>query len=530
MAGPGNILIRIGAETASAVAGIGRVDKALGDSMTRGQKATAMLGKAALPAAAALTAIGAAAVSAGKAAAEDAAAQAKLAGTLERTTGATSAQVAAAEDYISALSRQTGIADDDLRPALGKLATATGDVGTAQKALNTALDVSAQTGKSLDSVSTALAKGYAGQTTALNRLVPGIDQAAIKSKDMNKVMADLTDLTGGAAAQAAGTAAGQYQILQTQMGELQESLGAGLLPIMQAFIPILTEAADWVAKNAKTVQILVGVIAALAGGILAANAAMKVYQAAQIAIKVATAAWTAAQWLLNAALSANPIGLVIVAVAALAAGIVIAYQKSETFRNICQAAFNAVKVAIDAVAGGFKALLSAATAAFNWIVANWKVALFAFGPIGAAVSLIASNFNAIKSAATAAWNFIKSAWTVADFAFGPIEAAVHAIASAFSAITGAVQGAINAVNALISALGRIHVPSIHLPDLNPFSAAAPAYAGVGFGRARTGGGATATAGGSGITINVYGAVDPEGTARQINRLLFQHARRQGRTK
>jgi hypothetical protein len=56
----------------------------------------------------------------------------------------------------------------------------------------------------------------------------------------------------------------------------------------------------------------------------------------------ATKAWAAGQWLLNAALTANPIGLIVVAVAALVAGLIIAYKKSETFRNIVQGALKAV--------------------------------------------------------------------------------------------------------------------------------------------------------------------------------------------
>ena len=95
--------------------------------------------------------------------------------------------------------------------------------------------------------------------------------------------------------------------------------------------------AGFAAKNTTAIKILVGVVAALSAGILVANAAMKVYAAGQIIVKAATAAWTAAQWLLNAALAANPIGLVIVAVAALGAALVLAYTKSETFRNIVKA-------------------------------------------------------------------------------------------------------------------------------------------------------------------------------------------------
>ena len=102
--------------------------------MSRSEKMGAGLKKAALPAAAALGAIGVAAVGAAKAAMEDAAAQEHLAGVLERTTGATDAQIAATEDWISKTALATGVADDELRPALEKIATATGDVSESAEA------------------------------------------------------------------------------------------------------------------------------------------------------------------------------------------------------------------------------------------------------------------------------------------------------------------------------------------------------------------------------------------------------------
>lgn len=64
---------------------------------------------------------------------------------------------------------------------------------------------------------------------------------------------------------------------------------------------------------------------------------------ATVVTTVATYAWTAAQWLLNAAMTANPIGLVIVAVGLLAAGIIFAYTHSETFRNIVNKLWDAMK-------------------------------------------------------------------------------------------------------------------------------------------------------------------------------------------
>jgi hypothetical protein len=70
---------------------------------------------------------------------------------------------------------------------------------------------------------------------------------------------------------------------------------------------------------------------------------------AQRAIAVASRAWAAAQWLVNVALTANPIGLVIAAVALLVAGIVIAYKKSETFRTIVGKVWDFVRDKVGAV-------------------------------------------------------------------------------------------------------------------------------------------------------------------------------------
>ena len=67
-----------------------------------------------------------------KAAIEDEAAQKRLAVALENVTGATEAQIKAVEDQISKTALATGVADDKLRPALQRLATATGSVEQSQ--------------------------------------------------------------------------------------------------------------------------------------------------------------------------------------------------------------------------------------------------------------------------------------------------------------------------------------------------------------------------------------------------------------
>ena len=67
------------------------------------------------------------------------------------------------------------------------------------------------------------------------------------------------------------------------------------------------------------------------------------------AATVATKTAAAGQWALNAALNANPLGLVVAALALVTAGVVLAYKRSETFRNVVDTAFGAAKVAVQAV-------------------------------------------------------------------------------------------------------------------------------------------------------------------------------------
>lgn len=496
MAGPGNILIKVGAEAGQAIRELGSLEKSLGSTMSSSEKMGAGIKKAALPAAAALGLIAAGAVDAAKAAAEDAQAATKLAGAMKRTTDASDAQIASTEALITKLSMATGVSDDELRPAMAKLASATGDVGTAQKDLQLALDISAQSGKSMETVSAALAKAYDGKTAALGKLVPGMDQAILKSKDMTKITEELAKMTGGAATEAANTASGQYQVMQVRMQELKESIGAGLLPVMQSMLGIVNKLVMAASEHTGAIKVLIGVVAALSGGILVINGVMKVYRATQLLIAAATKAWTAAQWLLNAAMEANPIGLVTIAIAALGVALVIAYKKSETFRDIVNAAFAAVKGAAASLGGAFTALMNAASAAFNWITSHWKVALFAFGPIGVAVGLLATNFKTLQNVAMAV--------------FGAIKGAIDAVNSA-------VQALAKVVSDVAGAIGKIHIPHIGLP----FSLAAPPVPAVAGMSARS-------SSSSGVTVNVYGAIDPEGTARAIRRILDGHDRRQGR--
>lgn len=128
------------------------------------------------------------------------------------------------------------------------------------------------------------------------------------------------------------------------------------------------------------------------------TAASVASRAAQMAATAATTVWTGAQWLLNAALTANPIGLVILAIVALVAAIIIAWKRSETFRRIVTGAFHAVK--------------GAASAAWNWVKANWPLLLAIItGPIGLAVRAVVKHWDTIKAKVRTVPKTIKDAFS-----------------------------------------------------------------------------------------------------------------------
>ena len=197
----------------------------------------AALGFAALAAAGAVAA--GVLVKAAQAAAEDQAAQVRLASQIKATSDATDLQIKGVEKYIDQTQRAVGVADDKLRPAFGRLIAATKDVKTAQDLLNISLDIAAATGKDVEAVAGALAKAQEGNFTAVDRLGIGYEKGEAKARGFLGVQKDLEERFGGAAATRAQTYEGIMDRLRITLGELQESIGYKVLPILSR----LTDAA-----------------------------------------------------------------------------------------------------------------------------------------------------------------------------------------------------------------------------------------------------------------------------------------------
>jgi hypothetical protein len=135
----------------------------------------------------------------------------------------------AVEMYIANLQKISGVLDDELRPAFQALLTVTKSVELSQYGLNTALEVSAATGASVIEVSNAIAKGFVGQTRALKALVPGLDEAALKTGDMEAILKQLNKLFAGQATARLTTYAGKMDLLQVASSNATEIIGEGLV-------------------------------------------------------------------------------------------------------------------------------------------------------------------------------------------------------------------------------------------------------------------------------------------------------------
>ena len=172
--------------------------------------------------------------------------------------------------------------------------------------------------------------------------VTGFDKAGQAAKDM---AADVS--AAGSDVAAAGskfdTVGGAADGMATKTGTLTGALGAlsgGLAAVgLEKYAGVLetTAVATDFASGASDVM-------ALAMDNQAIKTALST--AKTIALNVATKAMAAGQWLLNAAMSANPIGLVVIAVIALIAGLVLLYTKSDRFREIIQKVGEVGKTAV----------------------------------------------------------------------------------------------------------------------------------------------------------------------------------------
>lgn len=496
-----------------------------------------------------------------KAAAQDEQAQIRLATALKNTVNATDKQIASTEDWIKKTSLATGVVDDQLRAGVNRLTQSTKDLSEAQKLSNLALDISSATGKDYESVVAALARANDGSVTSLKKL--GITlgenannyaeqvklqkdlakaqadaalaekehgkgskeyQAALKDvketqKELNQVTQAGVDWQGelaktfkGQSEKAANTTAGKMKRLNVAMQEAQESIGVGLLPILESLTDIMGKLAPWIEENADWLSKLVIVVGAISGAFFLASKALAAYEIVQKIVTIATAEQTAAQWALNTAWLANPITWVVAGVIALIAAFVLLYKNSETVRKYVDAAFEGIKNAILTV--------------WNWVSENFP-----------------KIFEFLSKPFKLWFELVKTVWSkIFEFFKGMPEKLKSAVSTVGGALISPFKTAFNTIADLWNnTLGKF---KFEIPDW------VPGIGGKGWGfpkipKLAQGGIVTkptlALIGEAGpeavvplknrgmgnVNITINGAIDAEGTARQIRQILRRSELRAG---
>ena len=260
--------------------------------------------------------------------------------------------------------------------------------------------------------------------------------------------------------------------------------------LKEDIIPAVKDVINWIKKN-KTM--LLTTLSSLAAGLVALNV-VKVITGLVNAFKAFKAAQegaTVAQWLLNAAMSANPIGLVVAAIAALVAAFVVLWNKSEAFREFFIGMWEAIKETVSAICiaiGDFfsnlwDGITSGAQAAWDWIkdvftsVASW----FDDHVITPVSNFFSGLWDGIKGVAQEAWDIVTGIWDgigsffsgiwedikevfkpVKEFFTDTFEGAKQAAETIFDGLVSVIKAPINVLidglNAFIGALNKIQIP------------------------------------------------------------------------
>jgi len=328
---------------------------------------------------------------------------------------------------------QTAVSTQD---ALRILTQATHDPQKALDLLSTATDVAAAKHEDLGTAATQLGRVYNGNTKLLKEFGITIDKSTGQTKNGQTAMQALAGVVGGQASAAADTFTGKMKALGASVEDRTAEFG-------QRFGPAITAAGAAVTGLGAVMSI--------------ASTALTAMQTAALGTRIelmALATWqrlvTVAQWLWNAAMDANPLMLVVLAVAALVAGIIYLATQTRVFQTMWQA-FSAAMVA------AFNWVKSVILDVFNWVAHNWPLLLAILtGPIGIAVYVIVNYWNQILNGLAAVWNWIRGTWaSVYSILVSPIVSAAGAVVSAWNSVISFFAGLPGAILRAIGDLGGL---------------------------------------------------------------------------
>ena len=237
-----------------------------------------------------------------------------------------------------------------------------------------------------------IVKGSEGTVSATyDETQSGFDKAALAVQNMKTTAAELAD-----------------GLLQKYSPQIEAAIQK-ITDLIDEYAPKVEDGIDWMTEHLPEIEagvVGIGVAFAtwkVAGIISAVTAALAGMSAAEVVAAAKT-------WLLNTALLANPIGLVVAAIAALVAAFVVLWNKSDKFREFWINLWNKIKTSAAVVIEFIKIAFSET---WDKIKKVWNVAAKYFEGVWKAIKLV---FSVVKSVLTGnfsdAWNGIKAIWSI----------------------------------------------------------------------------------------------------------------------
>ena len=234
-----------------------------------------------------------------------------------------------------------GFGGEEAAAGFDVLFRATGDLDQAQALLATSADLARTKNISLADASSILSKASMGGAKAFKEMGVTLDTTLPKAQAIDKAMGELNERIGGQAVAYTKTFAGQLAVTKEKFADVAETLGTTLMPYLKQFLDTILKTVDWIKANSSWLSILAGAVVTVTVALAAYNATVKVVAATTKAwafisgvAKTVMTGLTTGQWALNGALTANPIGLVVAGVVLLIGGMVLLWNKSETFRKM----------------------------------------------------------------------------------------------------------------------------------------------------------------------------------------------------
>ena len=333
-----------------------------------------------------------------------------------------------------------------------------------QKAYNEQLEELTERAFGAEKAEQAKAMAMLGGARALSGLL-AISNAT--EKDFN----DLTEAiygSEGAAQKMAETMldnlGGDMTLLKSKLEGVQLSIYEKLEPALRSGVEVLSKLLDafsWIVEHSSAIAGGIKVIAAAIGTYIAYTTALKVMEDGWKALTIVTKAQAAAQWLLNTAMEANPIGLIIAAIAALVAAFVVLWNNCEEFREFFINMWENIK---EFVAKTTEALVAFFTNAWDAIVNAWDVAGEFFSGIWDGIKEAFGNVGEwFSDIFSTAWENIKTAFSnVGEWFKGVFEGAKNIIEKIWESVTEIVKAPINflirGLNKFIDQLNKIQIP------------------------------------------------------------------------